>query len=85
MTNSRGAYHERAVGHSVGDGSVLLGGGQNRSAAHGGARLAKSALERIYHTQVRAPEVAHRAGGCADVEGISRRNENDAQAVEFTR
>jgi len=34
---------------------------------------------------MRATEVAHGAGGCADVERISRRNENDAQAVEFAR
>jgi len=32
---------------------------------------------------MRAPEVAHRAGSRADVQRISRRNENDAQAVEF--
>ncbi len=85
MTNGGGADYERAVGHSVRDGSVFLGAGQNRSAAHGGTRLAKGAFERIHHSQVRAPEVAHRAGGRADVERISRRNENDAQAIEFTR
>ena len=85
MTNGRGADYERAVGHSVSDGCVFLGAGQNRSAAHGGTRLAKGALERIHHPQVRAPEVTHRARGCADVERISRRNENDAQAVEFAR
>jgi hypothetical protein len=83
MTHSRGAHHERAFGHSVRDGSEFLGAGQNRSATHGGARLAKGALKRIYHSQVRAPEVAHGAGCRANVERISRRNKNDAQAIEF--
>jgi hypothetical protein len=31
------------------------------------------------------PEIAHGAGGRANVERISRRNENDAQAIEFAR
>src|ERR1700739_2481510 len=83
VTNGRGADYERAVGHSIGDGRVFLGVSQDLSAAHGGARLAKGAFERIHHSQVRAPEVAHRAGSRADVQRISRRNENHAQAVEF--
>jgi hypothetical protein len=85
MTHSGGAHHERAFGHSVPDGSEFLGTGQNRSATHGGARLAKGALERVDNPQVRAPEIAHGAGGRANVERISRRNENDAQAIEFAR
>jgi len=67
MTNSRGADHERAVGHSVRDRTIFLGAGQNISAAHGGARFAKGAFERIDDAQVRAPEVAHRAGSRPDV------------------
>jgi len=85
VTNGRGADYERAVGHSIRDGCVFLGLSQNLSAAHGGTRLAKGALERIHYSQVRAPEVAHRPGSRSDVERISRRNENDAQAVEFAR
>jgi hypothetical protein len=34
---------------------------------------------------MRAAEVAHGARGGADVQRISRRNEDDAQAVEFAR
>ena len=85
MANSSGADYERAVGHSVRDGCIFLRSGQKISAAHGGARLAKGAFERIDDSQVRAPEVAHRAGSRANVERITRRNEYDAQAVEFTR
>jgi hypothetical protein len=85
VTNGRGADYERAVGHSVSDGSVFLGAGENRSAAHGGTRLAKGAFKWIYDSQVRTAEVAHRAGSRPDIERISCRNENDAQAVEFTR
>ena len=47
MSNGRGADYERAVGHSVRDRIIFLGAGQNISAAHGGARLAKGAFERI--------------------------------------
>ena len=85
VTNSGGADYERAVGHSVRDGSVFLRAGQNRSATHRGTRLAKGAFKRIHHSQVRASKVAHRAGSRSDVERISRRNENDAQAIEFAR
>src|SRR5580692_7038330 len=85
VTNGSGSDHERAVGHSVRDRIIFLGASQNRSAAHGGTRLAKGAFERIYDSQVRAPEVAHRAGSRANVERITRRNEYYAQTVEFTR
>ena len=85
MANGSGADHERAVGHSVRDRIIFLGASQNRSAAHGGTRLAKGAFERIDDPQVRAPEVAHRAGRRANVERITRRNEYDAQTVEFMR
>src|SRR5579864_339566 len=83
MTNGRGADYKRAVGHSVRDGCIFLRARQNRSAAHGGTRFAKGAFERIHHSQVRAPEVAHRPGSRSDVERISRRNQHDAQAAEF--
>jgi hypothetical protein len=85
VTHCRGSDYERAVGYSIRDGSVFLGVGQNRSATHRGTRLTKGALERVDDPQVRAPEIAHGAGGRANVERISCRNENDAQAIEFAR
>ena len=85
VTHGRGADHERAVGYSLSDGSEFLGVSQDFCAAHRGTRLAKGAFERIYHPQVRASEVTDRAGRRSDVERISRRNQDDTQAVEFAR
>ena len=85
MSNRGGADDKRAVGHRIRNGRVFLCAGQDRSAAHGGTRLAKGAFKRIYNPQVRAAEIAHRAGCRADVERIARRNEHDAQAIEFAR
>ena len=85
MTDGGGAHHERAVSDGVGNGSVFLGVPQNLSATYCRTRVAKGAIKRIHNPQVRAPEVAHGAGGRANVERISRRNEDDAQAIEFAR
>ena len=85
MTNGRGTDYERAVGHSLRDGRVFFGAGQNLGAAYGRTRLAKGVFKRIHDPQVRAPKVTHRASCRADVERISRRNENDAQAIKFAR
>lgn len=85
VTNGRSADYERAVGNRFRDGSVFLGIGQHLRPTHRGTRLAKGAFERIHHPQVRAPEVAHRASSRPNIERISRRNEDDAQAIEFAR
>jgi hypothetical protein len=67
VTNGSSADNEGAVGHGLGNGAEFLGIRQNLSAANRGTRLAKGAFEWIHHSQVRASEVAHSAGGGADV------------------
>src|SRR5581483_2329670 len=46
-------------------------------------RFAKRDLVRIHDAQVHEAEVAHGAGGGADVQRIARRNQDDAQAVRL--
>ncbi len=39
----------------------------------------------LFHAQMPEAEVAHGARGRADVERIARRDQNDAETVEFSR
>jgi len=56
----------------------LFGTGEQRCGADGGTRLAKSQFIRVHHAKMEESEVAHGAGGGADVEGIARTDEDDA-------
>ncbi len=74
---------ERAVRDGFSDGLEFFGAGEQRCGADGGSRLTKSQLIGIHHAKMGDAEVAHGAGGRADVEGVARGDENDAQVVEF--
>jgi len=78
-----GSDDEGAIIDSFGEGLELFGTGEQRGGADGGTRLAKSQLIGVHHAKMEEAEIAHGAGGCADVEGIARADEDDAQAVEF--
>ena len=85
VTNRGSADDERAIGHSVSNGSKFLGARQNLGAAYCGTRLAKGAFEWVDDPQVLDSEVTQGTGGRADVERISRGNEYDAKTIEFAR
>ena len=78
-----GSDDKRAVRDGFGERLELFGTGEQRRGADSGTRLAKSQFIRVHHAKMEESEVAHGAGGGADVEGIARTNKDDAQAVEF--
>jgi len=84
MADGGGSHDERAIGDRFGDGLELFGAGEQRRGADGGTRLAKRGLVGIHDAQVAKAEIAHRAGGGADIERVARGNEHDAQTVELS-
>jgi hypothetical protein len=62
-----GADYEGAVSDSFGDGGELLGAGENRRGSDGGNGFAIGGVVGIYQAQARAAEIAHGAGGGADI------------------
>ncbi len=71
MSDGGGSDHERAIGHGFGNGGELFSVGENLGGANRGARAFVGDVVRIHYTQVKKSEVAHGAGGGADVEGIA--------------
>ena len=78
----RGSHDQSAIGHGLTDGGEYARVGEEFGGANRGARFAEGWLIRIDETKVEETEVAHRASGGADVEGIARGDENDAEMVE---
>src|SRR5260370_29184647 len=81
--NGSGSDNERAVRDCFGERFEFFGAGEQRRGADGGTRLAKSQLVGVYHAKMEESEVAHGASGGADVGGIARNDEYEAQACEF--
>jgi len=67
-----GADDESAIGDGVGDGGEFLGVGEKFGGADGGAGFAEGWLVGVDEAELGEAEVAHGAGGGADVEGIAR-------------
>src|SRR2546430_1268653 len=84
-TDGRSSDDQRAVPDGFGEGFALFGAGEQRRGADRRARLAECQFVGVYDTQMEEAEVAHRAGGGADVERIARGDKDDAQAIEFGR
>lgn len=82
-TDGRSSDDQRAVPDGFGEGFALFGAGEQRRGADRRARLAECQFVGVYDTQMEEAEVAHRAGGGADVERIARGDKDDAQAIEF--
>jgi hypothetical protein len=80
--NRRSSHDQIAIGHSLTDGGEYARVGEEFGGADGGARFAEGWLIGIDETEVEETEVAHRASGGADVEGVARSDENDAEMVE---
>ena len=78
-----GSDDECAIRYGFGDSLELFSTGEQRRGADGGTRLPKSQFIRVHDAKMEESEVAHGAGGSADVEGIARTDEDDAQAAEF--
>ena len=70
-----------ALLNSLSDSFEFFGTGEQWFGADGGTGLAKSQLIRVNDRKMEETKVTHGAGGGADIEGISWRDKNDAQAV----
>jgi hypothetical protein len=83
LPNSCGSNNEVAILDGFSESLELLGTHEQRRGADGGTRFSKGQLVGVHHTKMEEAEIAHGAGGRADVEGIPRFDENDAQVIEF--
>ena len=79
-----GANDESAIGDGFGNGFELLGARENGRSADSGAGLPKRGSVGLHNAKVAKAEIAHRARGGADVEGVARLDEDDAQVVGFS-
>lgn len=78
-----GADHERAVGDGLLQGCGFAGLGEELRRPDGGFGLTPVRLMRRHDGQAAQAEVSHGAGGRSYIEGIARRDEDDADAVEL--
>ncbi len=85
MSDCRRTYHERAISNRFRHGFVFFRAGQHRLSVYCGPRIPKSHIVWIHYPQTAKSKVAHRPGGSANVEGITRVHQDDAQTIEFGR
>jgi len=78
-----GSDDKRAVPDGFGEGLEFFGASKQRLGADSGTRLAERQFIGVYYAKLEESEVAHGTRGGADVEGIARTDEYDAQAVKF--
>ena len=83
LPNGSGSNNEVAILDGFSEGLELSGTHEQRRGADGGTRFSKSQLVGVHHTKMEEAKVAHGSGGGADVEGIPRFDEDDAQVIEF--
>lgn len=84
MADRSGSNHQRAIGNRFGDGFEFFGMGQHIRGAYGGASILKRHFVGIHHPQMEESKVAHCPGGRANVEGIARVYQDNAQMIEFS-
>ena len=84
MADGGGSHDERAIRDRFGDGLELFGTFKQRGGTHGGTRLPERGLIRIHDSQMTSAEIAHRARSRADIERITRRHQDDAEAIELS-
>src|SRR5271170_3081197 len=80
-----GADYERAVGDGFRYRAELFRAGEHRRGSYCRTRFAIRGVVGIYQAQMRAAEIAHGAGGGADIQRIARRDQHDAEIVHEGR
>lgn len=81
MADGSGADDERTVRNGFGDGREDFGVGEDCGCSDGRASLAKCRVVWMHQAQMMKAEVAHGTRGRPDVQRVSRRYENHAEAV----
>ena len=76
--NGGSADDEGAVRDGSGDSLKLFGAGEKWRGADSGTRFAKGQVIRVHNAKMEETEVAHGAGGGADVERVARVDEDNA-------
>ncbi len=79
-----GADNEHAIGDGFCDGSEFTGGGEDGRSTDGGASFAERGRVRMDDAEVGESKIGHCTGGSADVEGIARGYEDDAEAIQVS-
>jgi len=85
MSNGGGSDHERAIGNRRGYGFIFFRTGQYFRRGHGGTGAFKCHIVRIHYPEMAKSEVAHCPRCRANVEGIARVHQDNAQMIEFGR
>jgi hypothetical protein len=83
LADGGGANDEAAVRDGFSHTLELLGAGEEGRGSDGGTCFAEGQVVGGYDAKVEEAEVAHGAGGGADIERVARGDEDDTQAVEF--
>src|ERR1700694_395633 len=81
--NGGGTDDEGTVLDGLGESLEFFSTGEKRRGAHSGACFPKSQFVGIYDAKMKETEVAHSACGGANVEGVARVDEDDAQVIEL--
>ena len=84
MANCRGSNHERAIRHGFNNRLVHFCSLESGSSSYSGTGILECNIIGVNQSQVRKSKIAHGPSGRADVEGIARVHQNDAQTIEFT-
>ena len=82
VTNGSGADNVRAVCDCRGKGGELFSGSQNGGSANRRASFAEGAFVGFDDAEPQKTKVAHSASNCAEVEGITRAHEYNAETIE---
>src|SRR5271154_4762984 len=85
MADRSSSDHQRTIGNGFSQRLEFFRAGQNFRRSHGRACSFKRHIVGIHYPQMAKSKVAHRSSGRADVEGIARVHEDDAQTIEFSR
>jgi hypothetical protein len=83
LPNGGGSDNESAILNGFSDSFEFFGATEYWSGANSRTRLAKSQFIGVHHAKMKEAEVAHGAGGSADVEGIARGDKHDTQEIGF--
>lgn len=81
--NGSGTDDEGAVLDGLCESLEFFSASEKRRGAHSGACFPKSQFVGIHDAKMEETEVAHGAGGGANIEGIARVDEDDAQVIEL--
>src|SRR5579863_6388234 len=85
MADGGGSNYKHTVRYGVGHALVFPRPAEQLGSADSGSRFTKGDFVWIYYSQVGETEIAHGAGGRAEVERIARRHQHHAKIAEISR